>query len=46
VHEYGWAVTRDEDSTVRWFRPGGTLYRAGPAPPEMREAQPALAAVG
>ena len=46
VHEYGWAVTRDEDSTVRWFRPGGTLYRAGPAPPEMREAHRALAAVG
>jgi hypothetical protein len=47
VHEHGWAVTRDQDGTVRWFRPDGTRYRAGPAPPPERiEPQPALSAVG
>ncbi len=46
VHEYGWAVSRSEDGTVRWFRPDGARHRAGPAPPETGEAQPALAAVG
>jgi hypothetical protein len=32
VHEHGWAVKRDADGTVRWFRPGGIRYRAGPSP--------------
>jgi hypothetical protein len=35
VHEYGWSVVRKKDGTVRWFRPDGTPYRAGPAPPSV-----------
>lgn len=31
VHEYRWSVRRDADGCVRWFRPGGARYRAGPA---------------
>jgi hypothetical protein len=32
VHEHGWGLSRDaEDGEVRWFRPDGTRYRAGPA---------------
>jgi HNH endonuclease len=47
VHEFRWAVRRQADGTVRWFRPDGTRYRAGPAPPlETPERQPALSAVG
>jgi Domain of unknown function (DUF222)/HNH endonuclease len=30
VHEYGWRVQREPDGAVRWFRPGGVRYRAGP----------------
>jgi hypothetical protein len=46
VHEYGWALRRDSDGTVRWFHPDGTRYRAGPAPPRNEfERQPALSAV-
>jgi uncharacterized protein DUF222/HNH endonuclease len=33
VHEFGWSIERDPDGTVRWLRPDGTSYRAGPAPP-------------
>jgi hypothetical protein len=33
VHEYGWAIRREGDGAVRWFRPDGTGYRAGPGPP-------------
>jgi HNH endonuclease len=33
VHEYGWSVKRRADGEVRWFRPDGTRYGAGPAPP-------------
>lgn len=32
VHEHGWRVRRDSDGRVRWFRPDGTGYRAGPSP--------------
>ncbi len=32
VHELGWRLTRDPDGTVRWFRPDGRRYRAGPSP--------------
>jgi hypothetical protein len=32
VHELGWKVGRDRRGTVRWFRPGGVEYRAGPGP--------------
>jgi hypothetical protein len=50
VHDYGWRLTRDrDDGTVRWFRPDGTRYRAGPAPPNTArhddERHPVLAAV-
>jgi uncharacterized protein DUF222/HNH endonuclease len=45
VHEHGWRLHRDEDGTVRWFRPDGTGYRAGPGPPrEVMERQPVLSA--
>jgi hypothetical protein len=30
VHERGWRLERTDDGTVRWFRPDGTRYRAGP----------------
>jgi hypothetical protein len=33
VHEYGWGVKREADGTATWFRPDGSPYRAGPAPP-------------
>jgi len=33
VHEHGWRIERDPDGVVHWFRPNGTRYRAGPAPP-------------
>jgi hypothetical protein len=47
VHEYGWAVKREEDGTVRWFHPDARRYRAGPVPTLAAfEPQPALAAVG
>jgi Domain of unknown function (DUF222) len=47
VHEYGWSLQRDRDGTVRWFRPDGTRYRAGPGPPVQRvERQRVLSAVG
>jgi hypothetical protein len=32
VHEHGWAVKRHADGSLRWFRPGGVRYRAGPSP--------------
>jgi hypothetical protein len=32
VHELGWRLARDPDGQVRWFRPDGRLYRAGPSP--------------
>lgn len=32
VHEGGWRLALDSDTTVRWFRPNGLRYRAGPAP--------------
>jgi hypothetical protein len=33
VHEHGWGLRRDPSGEVRWFRPGGVPYHAGPAPP-------------
>jgi hypothetical protein len=33
VHEHGWGVRRRADGTISWFRPDGTLHRAGPGPP-------------
>jgi hypothetical protein len=42
VHELGWKVTRARDGTVRWFRPSGAEYRAGPSP---GRRMPELAAI-
>ncbi len=33
VHEYGWSLVRRSDGEVRWYRPDGRRYRAGPGPP-------------
>jgi hypothetical protein len=33
VHEHGWRITRPPGGPVRWYRPDGTRYRAGPARP-------------
>lgn len=33
VHEYGWVLRLDPDGAVGWFRPDGTRYVGGPAPP-------------
>ena len=47
VHEYGWAVKRDQDGSVRWFHPDGTRYSAGAgSPPERIEPERALAGGG
>jgi hypothetical protein len=37
VHEYGWSLVRKADG-VRWYRPDGKRYRAGPAPPPQAPA--------
>jgi hypothetical protein len=31
VHEHGWSVRRTDDGDLRWARPSGVRYRAGPA---------------
>lgn len=47
VHEHGWALKCEMDGGVQWFRPDGTRYRAGPAPPcEGIEREEALSAAG
>jgi hypothetical protein len=33
VHEAGWSLTYRRDNTVRFYRPDGKRYGAGPAPP-------------
>jgi hypothetical protein len=33
VHEFRWTISRDADGEIRWFRPDGIRYQAGPAPP-------------
>ncbi|HXF72224.1 MAG TPA: HNH endonuclease signature motif containing protein, partial [Actinomycetota bacterium] len=33
VHELGWRAERGEGGVLRWYRPDGTTYRPGPAPP-------------
>jgi hypothetical protein len=42
VHEYGWSVSRDANGMVRWRRPDGTRYRAGPSPGSGRRDQSLL----
>jgi hypothetical protein len=32
LHELGWSVHRYDGGEVRWFRPDGAGYRAGPSP--------------
>lgn len=44
VHEYGWSVRRDVNGEVRWRRPDGTRYRAGPSPGERSEPEALMAA--
>jgi hypothetical protein len=48
VHEYGWSLALDPDNTVRWYRPDGVRYRAGPTlrSGERRDLQPALTGLG
>lgn len=46
VHEYGWSIERRADGEVRWFRPQGIRYRAGPSPGVQLDEPPRLAAVG
>ena len=33
VHEGGWGLRLEPDTTVRWFRPDGERFRAGAGPP-------------
>ena len=33
VHEGGWGLVLEPDATVRWCRPNGERFRAGPGPP-------------
>jgi hypothetical protein len=33
VHEYGWTLRWGDDGVLEWWRPDGSPYRAGPAPP-------------
>jgi len=40
VHEHAWNLERMPTGAVRWFRPDGVRYRAGPhAPPELEATQ-------
>jgi len=45
VHELGWRIERDRGGTVRWFRPDGIRYRAGPLPDTELEQEALAAAV-
>jgi hypothetical protein len=39
VHEHGWNLERTQTGAIRWLRPDGVRYRAGPhAPPDERAA--------
>lgn len=39
VHEHGWSIRRQpDDGVVGWFRPDGTRFHSGPAPPGARRA--------
>jgi hypothetical protein len=43
VHEHGWSLQRGAGGTVRWFRPGGRRYRAGPGSVEGSHEPPMVA---
>jgi hypothetical protein len=32
VHEYGWWIKGSAEAELRWYRPTGERYRAGPTP--------------
>jgi hypothetical protein len=34
VHEYSWWIKGSAESELRWYRPGGARYRAGPGEPD------------
>jgi len=40
VHEHGWWIKGSAEDELRWYRPDGTRYRAGPTPVDdaLREA--------
>jgi len=40
VHEGGWGMKCHASGDVRWFRPDGVRYRAGPAPPDVATLVP------
>ena len=47
VHEHGWTIGREPDGRLRWNRPDGVPYRAGPAPPADHDGlEPGLAGAG
>ncbi|MGZ8636106.1 MAG: DUF222 domain-containing protein [Actinomycetota bacterium] len=46
VHEHGWRLERDPDEGLRWFRPDGVRYRAGPSPGAEAESLLLIAATG
>ncbi|MCI0635351.1 MAG: HNH endonuclease [Actinobacteria bacterium] len=46
VHEHGWRVERDPSGEIRWLRPDGVRYRAGPSPGATSEREALLAATG
>jgi len=39
VHEHGWRIERDPGGTIRWMRPNGIRYRAGPSPGATNERE-------
>ena len=46
VHEYGWRLSRTPAGEVRWFRPDGNRYRAGPSPRMALTHDPEIPAAG
>jgi hypothetical protein len=46
VHEYGWWIKGSAQRELRWYRPDGTRYRAGPAPAEANGDDQALPVAG
>ena len=40
VHEYGWWIKGDAEAELRWYRPDGARYRAGPSAVAHRGGDP------
>ena len=38
VHEHGWWIKGSAEGDLRWYRPDGTTYRAGPTPIDARSS--------